>query len=176
MINTIIETTETLLANPADDDARGEFAWAATLALNGLTFPAAPAGSNHAISIRFPRCSTLRPTAPGCRWSCGLDEGYQGRNPAQFERFARQVFGLATAAEGIAALEAWFDKIGTPTRLGQKERNADLPDYQTAQRFGMPAIAARRGPRSCSVSQRGPESPCQRRRRGVPNRRKGGAA
>ena len=68
---------------------------------------------------------------------------YQGRNPAQFERFARQVFGLATAAEGIAALEAWFDKIGTPTRLGQLGiQAADLPAIAanvqlSVQRFGI---------------------------------------
>ncbi len=29
------------------------------------------------------------------------------------------MFGLETALEGIEALEAWFDKIGTPTRLSQ---------------------------------------------------------
>lgn len=37
----------------------------------------------------------------------------------QFTRFAREIFGLNTAEEGIAALEAWFDKIGTPTHLPQ---------------------------------------------------------
>ena len=53
---------------------------------------------------------------------------FHGRNPAQFERFARQVFGLKTAEEGIAALEKWFDKIGTPTRLSQLNITAaDLP-------------------------------------------------
>ena len=34
-IKTIIRTTEILLANPDDYDARAEFAWAATMALNG---------------------------------------------------------------------------------------------------------------------------------------------
>ena len=36
-IKTIIRTTEILLANPDDYDARAEFAWAATMALNGIT-------------------------------------------------------------------------------------------------------------------------------------------
>ena len=51
IINTVIETTEALLVNPADYDARAQFAWAATLALNGLTF-SGTAGfgyPNHAI-------------------------------------------------------------------------------------------------------------------------------
>lgn len=53
---------------------------------------------------------------------------YHGRNPAQFERFARNVFGVATAEQGIAVPEAWFDKIGTPTRLSQLGiAEADLP-------------------------------------------------
>jgi len=53
---------------------------------------------------------------------------FHGRNPAQFERFAKQVFGVATAEQGIAALEQWFDKIGTPTRLSQLGiTEAELP-------------------------------------------------
>jgi len=145
VINTIIETTETLLANPADDDARGEFAWAATLALNGLTFSGCAGFGypNHAIEhslsalFNVPHGAGLSVVMPAwMKW-------YQGRNPAQFERFARQVFGLATAAEGIAALEAWFDKIGTPTRLGQLGiQAADLPAIAanvqlSVQRFGI---------------------------------------
>ncbi len=145
VINTIIETTETLLANPADDDARGEFAWAATLALNGLTFSGCAGFGypNHAIEhslsalFNVPHGAGLSVVMPAwMKW-------YQSRNPAQFERFARQVFGLATAAEGIAALEAWFNKIGTPTRLGQLGiQAADLPAIAanvqlSVQRFGI---------------------------------------
>jgi len=36
-IKTVIRTTEILLNDPQDLNARSEFAWAATLALNGLT-------------------------------------------------------------------------------------------------------------------------------------------
>ncbi|MFN4326378.1 MAG: iron-containing alcohol dehydrogenase [Azonexus sp.] len=130
VINTIIETTETLLANPADDDARGEFAWAATLALNGLTFSGCAGFGypNHAIEHSL---SALFDVPHGAGLSVVMPawmKWYQDRNPAQFARFARQVFGLASAGEGIAALEAWFDKIGTPTRLPQLGiRERDLP-------------------------------------------------
>ena len=46
-IKTVIRTTEILLNDPQDLNARGEFAWAATLALNGLT--------HLGISSRFPK-------------------------------------------------------------------------------------------------------------------------
>lgn len=50
---------------------------------------------------------------------------YKDRNLGVFERFAREIFGLKTADEGIEALKAWFDKIGTPTRLSQLNINSD---------------------------------------------------
>ncbi|WP_202620472.1 iron-containing alcohol dehydrogenase [Methylocystis heyeri] len=121
LINTVIETTEALLVDPEDDDARGQFAWAATLALNGLT-SAGVSGSSwpnhaieHAISALFnvPHGAGLSVVMPAwMKWSLS-------RNPAQFKRFAATVFGVDTAEQGVAALEAWFDKIGTPTRLSQ---------------------------------------------------------
>lgn len=130
VINTVIETTEALLANPADYDARAQFAWAATLALNGITFAGAGGFSypnhaiEHALSALFsvPHGAGLSVVMPAwMKW-------YHGRNPVQFERFARNVFGVATAEQGIVALESWFNKIGTPTRLSQLGiKESDLP-------------------------------------------------
>ncbi|WP_041364036.1 iron-containing alcohol dehydrogenase [Methylomonas methanica] len=38
------------------------------------------------------------------------------------------MFGVATAEQGIATLEAWFEKIGTPTHLTQLGiKEVDLP-------------------------------------------------
>jgi NADP-dependent alcohol dehydrogenase len=121
VINTVIETTETLLANPEDYGARAEFAWASTQALNGLLY-AGTSGYGypnhmieHSLSALFnvPHGAGLSVVIPAwMKW-------YHTRNPDQFERFAKNVFGVATAEQGIAALEAWFDKIGTPTRLAQ---------------------------------------------------------
>lgn len=121
VISTVIETTEALLADPTNYAARAEFAWASTLALNGITY-AGTSGFGypnhmieHSLSALFnvPHGAGLSVVMPAwMKWYCA-------RNPAQFERFAQQVFGLKTAEEGIAALERWFDKIGTPTRLSQ---------------------------------------------------------
>ena len=121
IITTVIETTETLLANPADYDARAEFAWASTQALNGLLYAGISGFSypnhmiEHSLSALFnvPHGAGLSVVMPAwMKW-------FQDRNPTQFERFAKHVFGVATAEQGIAALEKWFDKIGTPTHLSQ---------------------------------------------------------
>lgn len=130
IVNTVIETTETLMEHPADLDARAQFAWASTQALNGLTY-AGTSGFGypnhmieHALSALFnvPHGAGLSVVMPAwMKW-------YHGRNPAQFTRFAREVFDRDTPEQGIAALEAWFERIGTPTRLAQLGITAaDLP-------------------------------------------------
>jgi len=130
IINTVIETTETLLADPGNYAARAEFAWASTQALNGLIY-AGTAGFSypnhtieHALSALFnvPHGAGLSVIMPAwMKW-------YHARNPQQFQRFAKYVFGVETAEQGIAALEKWFDKIGTPTRLSQLGiTETDLP-------------------------------------------------
>ena len=120
-IVTVVKTTEALLANQDDDDARGEFAWAATQALNGSTAAGVEGAGfpnhmiEHALSALYnvPHGAGLSVVMPAwMKW-------YVAQNTPQFERFARNVFGKTDAREGIAALEAWFDKIGTPTRLSQ---------------------------------------------------------
>ena len=126
----MIETTETLLANPDDYNARAEFAWASTQALNGLIYAGTSGYSypnhmiEHSLSALFnvPHGAGLSVVIPAwMKW-------YHGRNRSQFERFAKNVFGVTTAEQGIAALEKWFDKIGTPTRLSQLGiTEADLP-------------------------------------------------
>lgn len=145
VITTVMETTEALLADPNDYNARSEFAWAATLALNGIIY-AGTSGFGypnhmieHSLSALFnvPHGAGLSVVMPAwMKW-------YHSRNQAQFERFAQQIFGLKTAEEGISALEQWFDKIGTPTRLSQlgitaTELPATLDNLRgNAQWFGL---------------------------------------
>lgn len=130
IVKTVIDSTETLLDKPTDYPARAEFAWAATQALNGLIY-AGTAGFSypnhmieHALSALFnvPHGAGLSVIMPAwMKW-------YQSKNPQQFQRFAQQVFAVETAGQGIAALEAWFDRIGTPTRLSQLGiSKTDLP-------------------------------------------------
>ena len=39
------------------------------------------------------------------------------QNFGAFERFAREIFGVNSADEGIAAFKAWLSKIGAPVSL-----------------------------------------------------------
>ena len=121
IIKTVIETTEILIKNPDDYSARGEFTWAATNALNGTTTVGTAGFSfpnhliEHALSALYnvPHGAGLSVVIPAwAKW-------YYKQNEAQFIRFAKEIFGKNTALEGIEALESWFNKIGTPTRLNQ---------------------------------------------------------
>lgn len=130
IIKTVIETTEVLLKNPNDYDARAEFAWAATQALNGLTTSGTGGGSfpNHMIEHSL---SALYNVAHGAGLSIVMPawmKWYKDKNKAQFERFAREIFGLSGAEEGISALENWFKSIKSPIRLEEANiPKSDIP-------------------------------------------------
>jgi NADP-dependent alcohol dehydrogenase len=121
IIKTVIETTEILIEDPLNYDARAEFAWASTQALNGLIYSGTAGFSypnhmiEHSLSALYnvPHGAGLSVVMPAwMKW-------YHTKNPQQFERFAREIFGKSAAIEGIEALENWFNKVGTPTRLSQ---------------------------------------------------------
>ena len=121
IIKIVMETTEKLIENPNDYDARAEFAWASTCALNGLTYIGTKDFSypNHMIEhilsalYNVPHGAGLSVIMPAwMKW-------YYSKNSIQFERFANEIFGLYSSQEGIQALENWFNKIGTPTKLSQ---------------------------------------------------------
>ena len=151
IVKTVIENTQVLLEQPDNYPARAEFAWAATQALNGLIY-AGTAGFSypnhmieHALSALFnvPHGAGLSVIMPAwMKW-------YHERNPSQFQRFAKQVFDLDGGLQGIAALESWFDRIGTPTRLSQLGiTRGDLPAITdvvlgNAQWFGIADIYTR---------------------------------
>ncbi|MDF1878348.1 iron-containing alcohol dehydrogenase [Sulfurimonas sp. SAG-AH-194-C20] len=130
IIKSMMSTTEILLKNPDDYNARGEFAWIATQALNGLTPAGTEGGSfpnhmiEHALSALYnvPHGAGLSVVIPAwMKW-------YKNKNISQFERFAKEVFGLQSADEGIYALEAWFAKIGSPVTLeGLNIPKSDIP-------------------------------------------------
>lgn len=121
LIKTIMETTETILREPQNYNARAEFMWAATLALNGITRLGIKGGEfpNHMIAhslgalYDLPHGACLSLVIPSwMKW-------YIDKNRYQFERFAREIFNLGSAEEGIEALKSWFKKIGSPVSLKQ---------------------------------------------------------
>ncbi|MDD2791364.1 MAG: iron-containing alcohol dehydrogenase [Sulfurimonas sp.] len=125
IIKTVMETTEILIANPDDYDARAEFAWVAIQALNGLTPAGTEGGSfpNHMIEHSL---SALYNVAHGAGLSIVIPawmKWYKEQNIAQFERFSHEIFGSKDADVGIEKLQNWFAKIGAPVTLA----DANIP-------------------------------------------------
>jgi len=119
LIKTVMRTTEILLENPNNYDARAEFAWSSSMALNGITFVGGEGYAydshmlEHSVSALYdvPHGAGLAVTLPACmKWD-------SKQNSAPYKRFAKEVFGLIEVDEGIEALESWFKKIGAPTTL-----------------------------------------------------------
>lgn len=144
-IKTVIKTTEALIAHSDDYNARAEFAWAATQALNGTTYLGVEGVSypnhmiEHALSALYnvPHGAGLSVIMPAwMRW-------YKSQNEKQFVRFAHNIFGKTKANEGIDMLEQWFETIKTPTRLSQFGiKNTDIDTivenaYENSKAFGM---------------------------------------
>lgn len=128
IIKTVIETTEKIIEDPNDYNARAEFSLAATWALNSLT----TLGSGnynfpnhmieHALSAIYdvPHGAGLAVVLPAwMKWS-------KEENNEILTRFAKEIFGLKGSENGINALEAWFKKINAPTTL--KDLKIDRKD------------------------------------------------
>jgi alcohol dehydrogenase YqhD (iron-dependent ADH family) len=146
-MRTLMEATETSLADPRDYDARANFMWSGTLAFNGL--PVAGMGIvgfpvhmiEHSLSALYDIAhgAGLSIVLPGwMTWSAK-------RKPARFARLAREFFGVTeaedakAAAAGIAKLKGWFGSLKSPVSLkeggipeGDIEKIADNA-FQLAQ-------------------------------------------
>ncbi|MBS3943985.1 MAG: iron-containing alcohol dehydrogenase [Melioribacter sp.] len=128
ILTTVIRTTEILLVDSSNYEARGEFAWAATQALNFTTFCGV---ENNRFDTHFIEhtLSAEYNIAHGAGLSIVVPAWmkWQKRNlPERFERFAQKVFNVHSADAGIDALLKWYKKIGTPVTL--KEGNIPEED------------------------------------------------
>ncbi len=130
ILKTVIRTTEILLKDANNYEARGEFAWAATLALNFTTFCGI---ENNRFDTHFIEhtLSAEYNIAHGAGLSIVVPAWMKWQKkqlPERFERFAKKVFGVEGADAGIEALKQWYKKIGAPVTL--KEGNipeGDIP-------------------------------------------------
>jgi len=119
IIKSVMETTEILLENPDDYDARAEFAWVAIQGLNGLT-PAGTEGGNFPNHMIEHSLSALYNVAHGAGLAVVIPawmKWHKNQNIKQYERFAKEIFNEKSADKGIELLEAWFAKIGAPVSL-----------------------------------------------------------
>ncbi|MCP3177224.1 iron-containing alcohol dehydrogenase [Desulfuromonas sp. KJ2020] len=138
ILETVLRTTDVLMDNPGDYDARGEFAWASTMALNGNTFVGVSGNTfdthmiEHAMGALhgIPHGAGLSVVLPA--WM----QAIKNDNPARFERFANKVFGVAGADGGIAKLTEWFSAIGAPVTFAQAGLSADDVDPIAENAFG----------------------------------------
>ncbi|MGG4462509.1 iron-containing alcohol dehydrogenase [Brevibacillus porteri] len=126
IMKTVIENAERVLTNPEDYDARANILYCGTMALNGtlpvgVTTDWATHSIEHAVSAVYdiPHGGGLAIIFP--KW---MRYVYRD-NVARFVRFATEVWNVdpsgktddEIALEGIAATEAFFARIGAPTRL-----------------------------------------------------------
>lgn len=121
IIKNVILTTRILLENPNNYTARAEFAWISSWALNGLLSAGTKEGifPNHMIEHSL---SALYDIPHGAGLSIVIPawmKWHKNQNIKQYERFAKEVFALSSAEEGIEALENFFKEIGSPITLDQ---------------------------------------------------------
>ena len=138
ILTTVKRTTNVLMKNPDDYDARGEFAWAATMALNGNTFVGVEGNSydthmiEHAMGALYnvPHGAGLAVVLPA--WMEAIKE----KMPERLEMFAENVFNVTGKDEGIAAMTQWFKSIGAPVTFAEAGLSDDAVDPIAENAFG----------------------------------------
>ncbi|UZN22450.1 iron-containing alcohol dehydrogenase [bacterium 3DAC] len=131
LMRSIIDNIDTLMVDPRNYEARASFAWAATLALNGISSKGL-AGDwlshaiEHAISAIYPDVahgSGLAVVHPAVLM-------YRRKhNPEILKRWAQQVWGENTIEGGIERLRAKYKEWGLPISL--KELGVKPSDWQS---------------------------------------------
>ena len=133
LMKTVMESTESILKDPEDYDARANMMWAAILGFNGTTTAGMgriglPAHMmEHSLSAMYDIAhgAGLSILLPG--WMRYAVE----KSPAKFARLARNIFDikegddLQAGVAGIARLKGWFSSIGAPVSLGEAKIPAD---------------------------------------------------
>ena len=130
ILKTVIRTTEILLEDASNYEARGEFAWAATQALNFTTFCGIENNRydthfiEHTLSAEYniAHGAGLSIVVPAwMKWQKNL-------LPERFNQFAKNMFNVEGADAGIEALKQWYVKIGAPVTLTEGNiPNEDIP-------------------------------------------------
>lgn len=130
ILNTVKRTTEILLEDAENYEARAEFAWAATQALNFSTFCGVENNRfdthfiEHALSAEYNIAHGAGLSIVVPAWMKLQKDSF----PERFTRFAQKVFNVETADAGIEALINWYKKIGTPVTLTEGNiPNEDIP-------------------------------------------------
>lgn len=123
LVKTIISSTNQILEEPQNYDARANFMWSATLALNGLTTAGigAYAFPNHMIGHSL---SALYDIAHGSTLSIVFPAWLKYNKDSlsqRLEHFGKEVFDVDDQTQAIEKLEGFFASIGAPTKLKDVE-------------------------------------------------------
>ncbi len=120
IVSTIIKSIDRLKADPKDYNARANFAWSSTLALNGISGIAMKGGDwathniEHSISAFHPRIAHgegLAVVYPA--WIRYM----QKENMPQFLRWAKTLWNAASVDEAVDAMKNKFSEWGAPVSL-----------------------------------------------------------
>jgi alcohol dehydrogenase YqhD (iron-dependent ADH family) len=121
LIRALIQSTNMIMDDQNNYNARADFMWAATLALNGLT--TAGIGSygfpNHMIGHSL---SAIYDIAHGASLSIVFPAWLKysmKKKPDKITQFGKAVFHRDTAQQAIESLENFFKSIKTPIRLSE---------------------------------------------------------
>lgn len=130
ILKTVIRTTKILLADAGNYEARAEFAWAATQALNFTTFCGVE-GNRYDTHFLEHTLSAEYNIAHGAGLSILMPAWMEWQKqflPERFDRFARVMFNVEGADAGIKALKNWYSHIGAPVTLSEGKIPAtDIP-------------------------------------------------
>ncbi len=131
LMNTVIKVTDLLQKDEKDYAARASLSWAATVALNGLSGIALKGGDwathmlEHSLSALHPKIahgSGLAVMFPA--WI----KYTAAENPAQYERWAKNVWNAKSVDEALDKMKAKCRQWGAPTTLAELNLSeADIP-------------------------------------------------
>jgi alcohol dehydrogenase YqhD (iron-dependent ADH family) len=133
LLRCLVDGGARLKRDPQDLEARGDFMWTATLALNGVTsagigpaiFPVHMIEHSVSAVTDVAHGAGLSALFPGwLRWR--LEQSENAGHHYRLARLGERVFGLSTggterarALAAVDALQAWYREIGSPATLAE---------------------------------------------------------
>jgi len=136
VLHALVTNAPACLAESDNYDARAEFMWSATMALNGLLGKGVTSDwSTHMIGHELTafygldHAETLAVVLPGV-WKAQLES-----KRTKLEQMGERVFGVKGAEAAIAAVEGFFNGLDMPTRLGDHQVDATEAADRIAERF-----------------------------------------
>jgi alcohol dehydrogenase YqhD (iron-dependent ADH family) len=138
LMRTIIDMTRRLQQDPGSYEARANLAWAASLALNGLTGVGLREGdfASHRLE------TAMSAVFPEIAHGAGLGVLFpawilymQGHNPATFARWAKNIWQADSVEEAVARMRSTFQGWDAPVTLEELGvQEADIPAIVAAAR------------------------------------------